>query len=82
MYLKGMPESLKTSDIENSDTVKPALVTTCLQQAHYSVSLEKNGFSLKHVLKEPVYKDHFLCFLWAVAVDRFDCTSSHSQKDF
>ena len=39
----------------------------------FFVSLE-NGFSLKHVLKEPVYKDHFLSFPWAVAVDRFDCT--------
>ena len=39
----------------------------------FCVSLE-NGFSLKHVLKELVYKDHFLCFPWAVAVDRFDCT--------
>ena len=40
----------------------------------FFVSLE-NGFSLKHVLKELVYKDHFLCFPWAVAVDRFDCTT-------
>ena len=39
----------------------------------FCVSLE-NGFSfIKHVLKEPVYKDHFLCFPWAVAIDRFDC---------
>ena len=36
------------------------------------VSLE-NGFSLNHVLKEPVYKDHFLCFPRVVAIDRFDC---------
>ena len=33
----------------------------------------KNGFSLKHVLKEPVFKDHFFCFPWTVAIDRFDC---------
>ena len=38
----------------------------------FCVSLE-NGFSLKHVLKEPVYKDHFLCFPWAGAIDRFNC---------
>ena len=40
----------------------------------YFVSLE-NGFSLKRVLKEPVYKDHFLCFPWAVAIARFDFIS-------
>ena len=39
---------------------------------HIFVFLE-NGFSLKHVLKDPVYKDHFLCFPWAVAIDRLDC---------
>ena len=38
----------------------------------FFVSLE-NGFSLIHVIKDPVYKDHFLCFPWAVAIDRFDC---------
>ena len=59
-------------------TVKPALVTTCLQRPTFFVSLE-NGFSLKHGTKRiclqrpPVYKDHFLCFPWAVAIDRFDC---------
>ena len=47
---------------------------TCLQRPHFVVSFE-NGFSLKHVLKEPVYKDHFLCFPWAVAIGRFDCIS-------
>ena len=65
--------------LRKDSTVKSALVTTCLQRPpvykdHIFVSLE-NGFSLKHVLKEPVYKDHFLCFPWAVAVDRFDCIS-------
>ena len=53
-------------------SVKPALVTTCLQRPHFFVPHE-NSFSLKHVRKEPVYKDHFLCFAWAVPIDRFDC---------
>ena len=48
-------------------------LTNCLQRPHISVSLD-NGFSLKHVLKEPVYKEHFLCFPWVVAIDKFDCT--------
>ena len=44
------------------DTVKPALVTTCIEgppvyKDHIFVSLE-NGSSLKHVLKELVHKDH------------------------
>ena len=67
---------------DDNDTVKPALVTTCLQRppvykdhlstkATFGVSLE-NGFSLNHVLKEPVYKGHFLCFPWVAAIDRFD----------
>ena len=54
---------------------------TCFSDHLYSkttffVSLEI-GFSLKHVLKEPVCKDHFLCFPWVVAihVDMFDCIS-------
>ena len=54
---------------EGTYTVKPALVTTCLQRPpvyikHIFCSLE-NGFSLKHVLKEPVYKIHWFCFHWA-----------------
>ena len=54
-----------------ASTVKPALVITCLQDHICFVSLE-NAFPLKHLLKEPVYKDHFLCFPWAVAIDKFD----------
>ena len=46
-------------------------------KATFVVSLE-NGFSLNHVLKEPVYKGNFLCFPWAVAIDRFDCITSSS----
>ena len=45
---------------------------TCFRKTTFFLSLE-NGFSLKHELKEPVYKGHFLCFPWAVAIDRFDC---------
>ena len=60
-----------------SITVKPALVTTGLQRPpaydKHIFFFPLKGFSLKHILKEPVYKDHFLCFPWAVAVDRFDC---------
>ena len=43
----------------------------------FFVSLE-NGFSLKHVLKEPVHKDHlsinFSCLPWLVFIDRFSYT--------
>ena len=60
------------NEIQFLATVKPALVTTCPQRPHFFVSLKK-GFSLKHELKEPVYKDQFLCFPWAVAIARFDC---------
>ena len=38
---------------KESSSVKPALVTTCLQRPHLLFPLE-NGFSLEHVLKEPV----------------------------
>ena len=62
-------------------TVNPALVSTCLpvQRPHFFPLGKKNGFSLKHILKEPLYKhpplykDHFLCFPWAAAIVRFDC---------
>ena len=54
----------------SSSTVKPALVTTCLQQAHFLFLLKMVSH---YVLKEPVHKDHVLCFPWAVAIDRFDC---------
>ena len=58
--------------MQETDTVKPALVTTCLQRPHFLFPF-KNCFSLNHVLKEPIYKDHFLCFPWVVGIDRFDC---------
>ena len=67
-------------------TVKPALVdhlstkTTCLRGPHFLFPL-KMFFSLKHLLKEPVYKDHFLCFPWAVAIDRFYCTNLRAKKN-
>ena len=40
---------------------------TCFYSDHLSTKTTffvspENGFWLKHVLKEPVYKDHFLCF--------------------
>ena len=47
---------------------------TCFtDHLHLFVSLEY-GFSVKHVLKEPVFKDR-LCFPWVAAIDRFDCTT-------
>lgn len=58
------------------NTVQSALVTTYPQRPHFFDSLER-GFSLKYVLKEPVYKDtpvykdHFVWFAWAVAIYRF-----------
>ena len=63
----------------SKETVKPALVTTCLQRPLvYSDPIFL--FSLKHVLKESLYKGHCLCFPWAVAVDRFDCMYVHDQR--
>ena len=53
-------------------TVKPALVNTCLQGPHILFTLKM--VSHWTCTKWPVYKDHFLWFPWAVALDRFDCS--------
>ena len=53
------------------NTVRPALVTTCLKRPYFLLPLKR--ILNETVLKEPVYEDHFLCSLLVVAIDRFDC---------
>ena len=67
-------------------TVKPALMTTCLQRPSvykghiccfpwkwFLIGSCTEGTCLQ---RPPFYEGHFLCFPWAVAIDRFDCSST------
>ena len=65
-------------------TVKPALVTTCLQRSPiykgHICCFPWKWFLIESCTKgtclqrPPVYKGPFLCSPWVVAIDRFDCT--------